>query len=256
MSRLDRKRVISLSIDLELTIGRQNVQGQARLEELTLSLVELLDQHGVPATWGVSNPALSAATEVIRAARLTHEIAVLGERLWLGDGTTPSRLAREFERRFDGARRAGVEVSTLLLRETPEHLDLNVLLGHGITGVRGPAAAANAEKISHRTGNLRYGIWQVQSPIQVPLLQSWWQAESVPFRQWFRTRGETALHLVLDAGKMVELPDLGLPAVTATMRRLDQLSRHEMVRFATLRELAAEDLHRRTSQPSRSVLAA
>src|SRR5204863_6728571 len=100
---------------------------------------------------------------------------VLGERFWLGDGTTPSRLAQEFQRRFDGARRAGLEVSTLLLRETPEHLDLNVLLGHGITGIRGPAVPAIAERVGHRTGAMRYGIWQVQSPTQVPLSRSWWQ---------------------------------------------------------------------------------
>jgi hypothetical protein len=255
MGRLDGEKVVSLSIDLELPIGLQTAQGQARLEELTLSLVDLFDQHGVSATWGVSNPALSAATEVIRSAILPQEIAVLGERFWLGAGTTPSRLAQEFERRFEGARRAGIKVSTLVLREAPEHLDLSVLLSHRITGIRGPAASASAEKVGHRVGAMRYGIWQVQGPVQVPLLGSWWQAEPSAFRQRLAHQ-EAALHLVLDAGKMAGLRDLGLPAVAATMRKLGQMTSRKEVRFATFGELAAENLSRRSSHPSRSVLAA
>ena len=164
MSRADGEGAVSLSIDLELAIGRQTSQGEQRLEAVTAGLVELLDNQGISATWGVSNPALSAATDVILATKSKQEVAVLGERFWLGDGTTPSRLAQEFERRFAGARRQGLGVSTLMLRQTAEHLDLNLLLGHGIIAVRGPAISASSEEPNCCSRTKRYGIWQVRLP--------------------------------------------------------------------------------------------
>ena len=258
MSRANGGAAVSLSIDLELAIGRQTSQGQQRLETVTAGLVELLDGQGISATWGVSNPALSAARDIILAAKSRQEVAVLGERFWLGDGTTPSRLAQEFERRFEGARRAGLEVSTLVLRQTAEHLDLNLLLGHGITAVRGPAVAASADAAIPRASAMRYGLWQVQSPILIPLSGSWWQSEPWAFRQRLKEAAlrEMPLNLVLDAGKMAEHNDLGLPAVAAAMRKLGQMQDNQRLRFETLGELARHHLSRRASQPSRSVLAA
>jgi hypothetical protein len=258
MSRVEGGASVSLSIDLELAIGRQTTQGQLRLGAVTAGLLELLDNHGISATWGVSNPALSAARDVIQAAKYKQEVAVLGERFWLGDGTTPSRLAQEFERRFDGARRAGLDVSTLVLREAAENLDLNLLLGHGVTAVRGPAVPASSDTASHRTGAMRYSIWQVQTPILVPLSGSWWQAEPWSFQQRLKwsARFEVPLNLVLDAGKMTELSDLGLAAVGGLMLQLGQMQERQQLRFLTLGELARLNLRRRASQPSRSVLAA
>lgn len=249
--------VVSLSIDLELALGRQTSQGQERLERISRSLVELLDQHAISATWGVSNPALSAATEVIRSARCRQELAVLGERFWLCDGTTPSRQAHELGRRFEGARRAGIEVSTLALREGAEHLDLNLLLDHRITAVRGPAVRATSEELHHRMGAMRYGVWQVPAPITFPLGGAWWQAEPYALRRLLQeaTRGGN-LHLVLDAGTMAESADLGLSAVAATLQRLGKMLGRGILRSATLRDLAEQDLLRRASRPSRSVLAA
>ncbi|MBC7855390.1 MAG: hypothetical protein IAF94_18335 [Pirellulaceae bacterium] len=258
MSGANGGATVSLSIDLELAIGRQTSQGQQRLELVTASLVELLDNQGISATWGVSNPALSAARDMILAAKSKQEVAVLGERFWLGDGATPSRLAQEFQRRFEGARRAGLVVSTLLLRQAAEHLDLNLLLGHGISAVRGPAVAASADAALTRGGAMRYGLWQVESPILIPLSGSWWQAEPWAFRQRLReaTLREVPLNLVLDAGKMAELNNLGLPAMAEVIRKLGQMQDNEQLRFETLGDLARHHLSRRASQPSRSVLAA
>ncbi|MFN0017890.1 MAG: hypothetical protein ACKVP0_06495 [Pirellulaceae bacterium] len=258
MSRSEGGAAVTLSIDLELAIGRQTSQGQDRLAIVTAELVELLDHHGIAATWGVSNPALSAARDAILAAKTRQEVAVLGERFWLGDGTTPSRLAQEFERRFVGARQDRPKATTLLLRHSAEHLDLNLLLGHGITAVRGPAVAATVDKGPTRSGNMRFGIWQVESPILVPLAGSWWQTEPWAFRQRLNTavQAGTPLNLVLDAGRMAELSDLGLAAVGPVLQCLGDLQKSRQLCLVTLGELATKHLRRRASQPSRSVLAA
>lgn len=258
MSKAEVGAAVSLSIDLELAIGRQTSYGQQRLEEITAGLIELLDQQGLCATWGVSNPALSAATEPILAAKTRQEIAVLGERFWLGDGTTPSRLAHEFERRFEGTRRAGIPVSTLLLRQNEEHLDLNLLLGHGVTAVRGPGLEASQEEAISRALPMRYGIWQVQSSILIPLSGAWWQAEPWAFGRRLKdaAKTRTPLHLVLDAGQMADFSDLALPAIGVVLRRLGQMQARQELSFSSVGEQARLNLCRRVAQPSRSVLAA
>ena len=250
---------VSLSIDLELAIGRQIPQKQEHLEAVTAGMLELLDNCSLSATWGVSNPGLSAARDAILAARCGHEIAVLGDSIWLGSGTTCSRLAQEFERRFDGARRAGLEVSSLMLRhEVGQTLDLNLLLGHRITAVRGPAVASTVGEPIQRSGASRFGIWQVQNPIQIPLCGAWWHVEPWAFRRRLKESvwGGLPLHLVLNAGQMVEQPDLGLPRALAVLKQLAQQQAAGTLRIVTLRELARENLSRRVAHPSRSVLAA
>ena len=249
---------VSLSIDLELAIGRQTGQGQQRLEEITAGLVDLLETQCISATWGVSNPALSAATEAILNAKSRQEIAVLGERFWLSDGTSPSRLASEFARRFDGARRTGIAVSTLLLRQNEAHVDLNLLLDHGVTAIRSPAITASREESLPGAVPARYGIWQVQHPILVPLSGSWWQADPWAFGRRLKNVAKTSstLHLVLDAGKMAEYPDLALPAVRVVLGRLGEMQANRDLRFLTVGDQARHHLSRRAAQPSRSVLAA
>jgi hypothetical protein len=258
MSRADLGAAVTLSIDLELAIGRQTSQGQQRLAEVTAGLVELLDAQCISATWGVSNPALSAATEAILTANVRQEIAVLGERFWLGDGMPPSRLAREFERRIEGGRKAGIAVSTLLLRQDEKHVDLNLLLNHGIAAVRGAGIAASCEGALLRSAPMRYGIWQVLNPILIPLAGSWWQAAPWAFGQQLQGAAKTgrSLNLVLDAGKMAEYSDLALPAVDLLLRKLGEMQADKILNFLPLGERARQHLNRRAAQPSRSILAA
>ena len=94
-----------LSIDLELDLNDQEPTLQQRLDDVRRQLVELTCAHRLPATWAVADPTLSAATESILACGCGHEIAVLGDRAWLGPGCGRLRLSRELARRFVGARR-------------------------------------------------------------------------------------------------------------------------------------------------------
>ena len=80
---------VVFSIDLELEIERQSWDRQDRLAEIGSELLRLLDRHQIPATWGVADPSLSAATESILASSTPHEVAVLGDRSFLAS-TTPS----------------------------------------------------------------------------------------------------------------------------------------------------------------------
>src|SRR5262245_37156677 len=99
MRHEDRGGTLAISINLELEIGEQARMGGQGLEAVTLKLVELFDRYQIPATWGVADPAVSAATEVIAGASADHEIALLGESTWVGSTAGRTRFARELERR-------------------------------------------------------------------------------------------------------------------------------------------------------------
>ena len=256
MSRSDTSQgaTVSFSIDLELAIGLETPGRQERLAILTGELLELLENHRIPATWGVSDPARSAARDGILGSRIGHEIAVLGDSIWLGNAAMQSRLEKEFERRFEGARKAGLPVSTLVLRNAASHLNLNLLLSHRITAVRGPAMPPGDD--DPRGWPVRFGIWQIPSPLLVSLQGGWWKSGQWTLHQRLDTalQAGRGIHLVLDAGTMVDLPGFGLAGVASLLARVAKSREFRRLQVSTISQLSRKNLSRRTSQPSRSVL--
>src|SRR5262245_42703473 len=114
-----------LSIDLELDLEQHAAPLGRRLDEVRATLIRLTSEAGIPATWAVADPMLSAASDSILTAKCGHEIAVLGDRAWLGPGCGRERLTRELARRFSTPRKAGIPVSTLVLRNLEDLADLD-----------------------------------------------------------------------------------------------------------------------------------
>src|SRR5262245_23352777 len=119
---------VVVSIDLELDLHHHDGRFDRRLDELRSRLIEITRSAGIPATWAVADPMLSAATEQILAADSRHEIAVLGDQAWLGPGCGRARLARELARRISAPRKNGLPVSTLALRNVAQVIDRDLLL--------------------------------------------------------------------------------------------------------------------------------
>jgi hypothetical protein len=106
-----------LSIDLELDFPQRGRADLNRLDAATSALLALCERCQLAATWAVADPAYSAATDLIRAASPRNEVAVLGDQSWVGPGAGRQRFSRELARRFDSARAAGIDATTLV-RET------------------------------------------------------------------------------------------------------------------------------------------
>jgi hypothetical protein len=248
----DAVKTVTISIELELEIGRQSDDRQCRLDDLAGELMALFDKHQLAGTWAVADPAHSAAAPAILASPVGHELAVLGDAAWLGPGVSRQRMERELARRFDGARQSGVNVSTLLLRNVREPLDLELLLSSGVTAVAyWPAAPADE---SDRPSP-RYGLWHAPPAWRLPAASRWLPAAWIIARRLRQPHRRTELlHVAIDSAALVERGESALAQIRCLMSQLARGREAGMWQVRTLQSLAAEALGERKSQPMRSIL--
>jgi hypothetical protein len=247
---------LALSIDLELDLEHQETDDHRRLDDVRRQLIALLGASAAAATWAVADPLLSAATEPVLAAGAGHEVAVLGDRAWVSPGCGRARLIRELDRRFSAARKAGIPVSTLVLRNVEHIIDLDLLLDHGVTALAMPAVEqpASTRRVVERPS--RFGLWQPPTAWKLPPHSSWWRPASWRLRGAINQaiRSRSLLHLRLDGPRLVAAGEPALATLgqmltfAAAKRDAGQLA------IRTLGDLAAEALQTRSAEPTRSIL--
>ena len=246
---------IILSVVLELELNDHCEEHQRQLGQIGAWLVELTRQHRLPATWEVADPAQSAASEGILAAGVGHELAVLAERTWIGHGSGRARLARELARRFEGARRLGIPVSTLALRNIEQPPDPDLLLDQGITAVHSPATHS-LDLARQSNPPTRYGIWQAPTAWRLPIEGRWWTSRRRMIRQALQrcSRQQGLLHLEVDVPSLIRAGIPGLRVVEATLRMIAAGASAGQLEVRTTAQIAADVLNCREGQPTRSIL--
>jgi hypothetical protein len=243
-----------LSVDLEADVESQKGHQERQLDEVRRQLLALAGDTRMPATWAVADPMLSAAREGLQSAGCGHEIAVLGDRVWLGKGCGRERLSRELARRFSAARKAGIPVSTLVLRNVDELSEVDLLLHHGVTAVCGIAADEPAANGS--ASPLRYGLWQPPVGWRLPLAKNWWSSAAWMVRRRIQRaiRKRTLLHLRLDAARFIAAPSAAFEWLGSLLRYAVAKREAGHLAIKTIGDLAAQSLQARAAQPSRSIL--
>ena len=255
MSGASRVGTLLLSVDLEPDIEQHGGPEPELLDHLRRRLIDLLGNHAAPATWAVADPVRSVATESLLAANSDHEIAVLGDRAWLGPGCGRMRLERELARRFDGARKAGIPVTTLALRNLDQVRELDLLLEHGITALRGPATDSPLP-VDRPAPPIPLGIWQAPPGHKVPGRRSWWlpAAWSICRQIKRSTLKQSVIHLHIDAPRLAASGDLELQLLRRVLRYAAARRQAGHLSIRTFSQIAAEALAERAASPSRSIL--
>ena len=240
-----------LSVELELALDRSTIARQQQLEHISRRLLSLFERHELRATWGVADPAHSAATAAILAGPVPHEVAVLGEDSWLGPGAGRSRIERELARRIGGARQRGIAVTTLLVRDVAGPLDLGLLLDQQISAV-----ASSTQWMPAGSCGLRFGVWQAPSAWRLPATACWWRPIGWQVARLVRqARGqERIVHLAIDGDALVDQGDRGLAQVAGVMEQIARLRSAGTVAVSTMAEYAAENLAHRFPQSAKSLL--
>ena len=253
--RLPRARpAVVLSIDLELDLDHSEPSLPRRLDEVRSQLIDLAAKWSVPATWAVADPMLSAATEPILRSAGGHEIAVLGDRAWLGPGCGRDRLSRELTRRFTVPSKAGIPVHSLVLRNVEQVTDLDLLITHGVTAICDPAIEAAPAR--NRPLPIRFGIWYPPPAWRLPPHATWWSPTAWQIRREIQraTRTGAVLHLRLDALSLIDAPNGGLPLVHWLFAYLGRSREAGRIELSTIGAQAAAALSYRAGKPSRSAL--
>ena len=246
---------LMISIDLELAPGnRMRLDDQRRLASTTDMLIEALRDGRLAATWAVADPAVSAATAVIRAADAAHDVAVLGDHTWIGPQAGRTRFARELSRRVLTAQVAGIDVSTLVVRDVAlcDHLDL--LVKYGITAVRDTrtmrsVATCGAEPV-------RYGVWRMRATHCVgDVVAGRLGATGAIRRAVSRASARSeACHLAIDAAQLAHAGTGAGRRLQRVLRGIAQLRDGEELSVRTMAQTARTLVPARVESPARSIL--
>jgi hypothetical protein len=207
---------LTLSIDWELEIGRGSAAQLRWVDELTPELVALLDSLGMPATWGVADPARSAATEAILASTQPHELAILGDRNWLGWGAGGSRATRELTRRVLGAAARQIPIHSLVLFNESSIAQSLPLLELGIRTIRQPIGheVLRPAMLAKLPRSLRL-VERVQR-MTLPRWWNWWEGLQLD-------DGCGTCHLGFEAAQLCQAGPRGWRKLTAMLMDLARL---------------------------------
>ncbi|MEX2026709.1 MAG: hypothetical protein WEH44_05400 [Pirellulaceae bacterium] len=179
---------------------------------------------------------------------------MLGESSWLGRGAGRIRIERELARRVGGARQAGIAVTTLLLRNVSDPLDLDLLLGQQISAV---SYSGGVSLSCQRSGGRHFGVWHAPAAWRLPLAPGWWQPVrwQAARRLWQATRRQRIEHVAIDGDALVDQGERGLAQIAAIVELAARLRADRKLSVRTLAEIATENLAQRFPQPAKSVLA-
>ena len=249
--------LLLISVDLELDQPRLAADTQRQLAAATTRLVNLLGEFNVPATWAVSDPAHSAATEQILAGPAQHDVAILGDRGWVGREAGRKRFARELARRCAGARTAGLPVSTLVLRDAKLDGHLELAVKQGILAIRSAAGAAHAGR-STVAQPLHFGVWQFTASTQLPAQPRGWMGGFRGLAGGLRRTASRGgqYHLAIRASQLGQQGRHGGRSLENLLRCAVRLQNQGRLEVLTLAQTALRLSRPCPVSPSRSILRA
>ena len=254
--------ILAISIDAELDVERRGLDQQRSLERVTGELADLLANYNVAATWALADPAVSAATDRLTHGGAKHEIAILGDRSWVGREAGRSRFARELSRRVTRGRAAGFDISSLLLRdaELDDHLDL--VVKQGLTAIACGTPTAVRSWLAGRSAtpplSLRFGLWSIPTQAALPGRRSLFSLGSPASR--VRRSIDAAIvqreicHLSINALAVATKGASALRSIDRVLRHADKRRAQGALCLSTLAATSERLTGGRQSAPARSIL--
>ena len=244
-----------VSVHLDSVADGHGGEHGLELAKLTRRLINLMDEHRLPTTWAVSDPAFSAATSLIIRSHIDHELAILGDANWVGPTAGRTRFARELVRRVSQARNAGINLKTLIPRAASivQHVDL--VIKQRIIAIGGNAESSNRPAAPPRA--LHYGLWELPASRALPrpdaslMFNGGWST----WRQIRRTASSGAtFHLVIDAPGLLREGPRAEKTIVRLMRRVAEFRNRGLLCVETLSTAAARLSDVPARSPQRSIL--
>jgi hypothetical protein len=246
--------VLTISIDLEDDAA--HAAHDRLLEAVTERLLELLAAHKLPATWAVSDPAVSAARWRLAATSAGHELAILGDASWVGREAGRTRFARELIRRTARARQQGSPIETLVLRSDMPISHCDLAIKEGIIAARHQGQVGGGRPLPPRP--LRFGLWGFPVSIALPGTSRIWpggggaRAAKLTIDEAVGARG--LVHLAIDAPRLAARGNWAVRVLDRVLDHAARRRRHALLEVATLGTVARKLADENRGRPSRSIL--
>jgi hypothetical protein len=227
-----------------------------KLADFVRHTIDLTDEHRLPATWAVSDPAHSAATPLVLRSATGHELAILGDANWVGPTAGRTRFARELARRVSQARSARINVTTLVPRVGAVDRHIDLVIKQRISAIAGVECAPSANRTIALPRALHFGVWEIPVSGSLPLRSRWWfSGKRLVFRQIRAAAAAAAVfHLVVDAPTMVQEGRGATATLAWLVQRVAELRNRGMVRTETLGQTAARLSAVPSATPQHSIL--
>jgi hypothetical protein len=246
--------VVAISIDLAIEGAQRGLVEQRSLDRVAHLLLDLLDEYQLPATWTMSDPAVSTiALKVLRAGP-AHEIALLGDSSWVSRDIPRKGFAHQLAHRVNRARAAGLTIATLALRSEWSENHSDLAIKHGIAAVRHSAPASRPAP--PRT--LPLGLWSFPVALHLPGASRWWPggggyrlARSI-VDQAVASRGLAPL--VVDVPRLAARGASAERALRGLLRHIDRRRPQGAVSVETIAAVVERLRGQYQGQPSRSIL--
>ncbi|MEX2307809.1 MAG: hypothetical protein WD738_09475 [Pirellulales bacterium] len=238
-----------VTVQLDPAADRRSLEGQRELATIARRLITLMDGHGVPTTWAVSDPAHSAATALILRSAVDHELAILGDTYWVGPTAGRTRFARELARRVSQARTAGLKVTTLVPRVAAIDRHIDLIVKQQISAICA-ASGLQACRSPLLPRALHYGVWELPVTAALPVQSSWlFQGGWSTWRRIRRAAREPgAFHLLIDVPTITQEGCGAEKTIGWLMRRVAELRDRGLLHIETLGRAST----RLASVPARS----
>lgn len=229
-------------------------QRQAVLADRSLSVrvAELLRKRRIPATWALSQPDSAACAERIRNSLAEHEIALLCEGDWVGNEAGRTVFARQLTHRLGAAKQAGVRVTTLALRSDNLTQNLDLLVKHRVSVIRGRLDQPSRDE-SFQPQSVRFGVWH--APVSRVLPRRGWVLPATRW-MWRQTIRRVCqqfnfMHLAVD---FAALTGGDMKNIELALQAAAQMREEGWLRIQTLQQVSQRLIRRRQRPPARSVL--
>jgi hypothetical protein len=252
-----------ISVDLEAVELEKRPAGEEATLATIDSLLAILRDARMAATWGSSRPATCAAVQDVLAEAVGHEVAL--RTIPQRPGDVAIRRTRELAQQVQLAERNGHPITTLLVDEVPHAEMLANLCRLGITAVSVAStsygsgttdwlrrmtrlfAGSNEEPPQSRL--LRFGLWEVAAAIDLLARP----AAACRALEMAAACGDV-LHVNLQAPRLHQGRAGGLRRVEALAHAAFELRNERRLEIATIAGLASRLRAQRTCTPAQSIL--
>lgn len=246
----------SFSIDLAPATDSSD---RTALSEITQGLLRIVQRHGVPTTWALSDWSNSSLLAQMSQIALGQEFALLADASWASPQGGAQRFGRELLRRVESARNSGWDLVTLALHgtEVREHADL--VSRAGLRVVRTASSASARLDGGFPPPSLRQGLCRVAPIARVPAKSHWsWNLTGRSNRRLLQAavRDQAHVHFVVDAVRLMDSPAAGLRQVEQLLADAVVARDANQLALGTLADVARRMQPVRVRRQSHSILRA